>query len=288
MIKSIFFNRYPGARRRRRKEAKEKDHEHVFDRAVIRNESELKVLPKRLRSPGTSHKDSTPYDVLKHQESLNSRSSGQLNKSWSPSNNSELLTTLTDIDEHRISSTVSVKRIKRADLNRLEDSQSPNKSEDLDNKSKDPLSPRHNSNLVRRSTVSVIRVSKSDLANSTSPTQPEQRPSASTVQSSTSSAVRVTRIPRSQSTVSRYPPSSSAVRVTRINRSQSTVNQPRRSLSINSIGVADVNKNVIKIKPMKPSIQASSANGNVKEKKGNGVTVTKIARRSVSLKDPLH
>lgn len=217
--------------------------------------SERKISSRRLWKAKVEDAESSSYDAQRNKDIFNRMYSPELYRNISASNNSDALLRVTDTNENRISSTVYVKRIKRADLNQLED---------VEGRLKENLSQNDHASVVRSPTVGVIRVSKADLAKSSHShtTKLAKFSATSTVQTMTPTEVKVIRIPRNQAANNQHP----------------------RSLSAHSVGVLDIDANIIKIKPMKTKLCIGTTNRDIKQSIGNGVTIRKISKSAMTFR----
>ncbi|CAF1088063.1 unnamed protein product [Rotaria sp. Silwood1] len=165
---------------------------------------------------------------------------------------------MTDVEDHRISSTVTVKRIHRATIEQLNNITKSNETENVNT-----ISTKHNDNsrITQYSTVTVLRVPKLNEVNQSNSITPQQKTlSASSVKSSKINQVKIIKIPRNQS----------------------AIYQRTRAISLDNISTIDLNKHLIALQPT-TNAKTASLSTNINAHKGNRVTVTKLLRQCTNL-----
>ncbi|CAF3917098.1 unnamed protein product, partial [Rotaria sp. Silwood1] len=250
----------PVARRRRRRKSKE---EHVSERTsesrLIINELEKIAAPRKIFKSNIPTKDYVIYNAIHPRNSMNNTPPSDLRTSLSDSNFSEAVTTTTDIEAHRASSTVSVKRIKRNTIEQLNNTEKLNETKNIHIKSENHTDNGENTRITRRSTVTVVRVPK--LAE-------EKQNNLITLQQNSSN------------TLLAKPSKFDQVKVIKISRSQSTFNQRTRAISLGNVITINSNKSFIEMRSMADLAKTASLAPNINAHQGSRVTVTKLPRKS--------
>ncbi|CAF4485428.1 unnamed protein product, partial [Rotaria sp. Silwood2] len=252
----------PAARRRRRKSKKKDTCERSSESRLITNELERITASRKILKSNTPTKNCLTYNKVNPRDNMNNASPSDLRISLADSNFSKEVTNLTDKEEQRVSSTVSVKRVKRATIEPLNNTEQLNETENVHIKSPNHLEDSENSRIIRRSAVTVLRVSRLDEANQNNSITPQQSIlSASSVKSSKLDQVKVIKIPRNQS----------------------ALNPPTRAVSVGNVITIKSDKSFIEMKPIIIRSNTASLATNINVHKGNRVTVTKLPRKSTTL-----
>ncbi|CAF5155802.1 unnamed protein product, partial [Rotaria magnacalcarata] len=167
-----------------------------------------------------------PVDNAVHPyKNLSNVSPSDLRVSLSDSYYSAATTRMIDTEGHRVSSTVSVKRLKRADIDQLDNKGKLNETENVNNASATDADCSTNSGRPRRSTVSVVRISKANEVSlrQSITSQPEEPLSASSTKWSKSGPVKVTKILRDKSVIGRQIQAKSVHNISTIDMSKNII-----------------------------------------------------------------
>ncbi|CAF4994410.1 unnamed protein product, partial [Rotaria socialis] len=154
----------PGARRRRKKRNREDPDEQPSTSIFTADILERKLVPRKSFKSTLLAKDYPVYNAMYPHKNLSNAYPSGLRVNVSDSYYSESHTTMTETARHRASSTVSIKRVKRADINQLDNKEKLNETENVNNASVTDAGNNTNNGRLRRSTVSVVRISKANEA----------------------------------------------------------------------------------------------------------------------------
>lgn len=231
------MNRYPGAKRRRRRNSS--DERGTMQWSETGNLSWKRTLFTRMRGPSSLGSESFADHTLRTECSILDNSS-VLSQSRSPAT----ITVIADIDDQRISSAVSVRKVSQAEIAKMDYLQ---KAMSKKNSHGNPLDNDQNSSVNSQSTVKVVRVKKvphmDEIDESNLNDIPLEDLSARSRQSD---RVPVTRVYRSQSSKCPRPRASSAsgTSVIHVHRSlrevEPRVNQSRISRTRSAVIVKRV------------------------------------------------
>ncbi len=254
------MNRAPGARRRRRrKEEKDDVGEKTFlPRGIVYPTRKQGAIDQMYRSTASSTVHM--LDKTSHvEDSMTSNLPTDLHLRLSGST-----TVMTDIEKSRISSTVSVKKVKQSDIKNMNNIQKVNEMKKVDIKSANEGDSNGNNSATQQPIIIVVRVKKGsniDGINTSSlnTAQQENLNVRSTARKITS-RVNVTKLPRTKSTETQRP------RVTSIS---SVIHVPKSSIEMQST-----------VKRSKSSVPTIDT----KVKRSSGVTVIKLPRNLSSSK----
>ncbi|CAF4379571.1 unnamed protein product [Rotaria sp. Silwood2] len=180
---------------------------------------------------------------------------------------SDGVTTTTDIEETRILSTVSIKRINHATIQQLHDTEKLIDNAEPNSKLPNHIDNSDDSQSIRCSAVSVVRVPKLSLPNQNNSIISEQNTSSTSL----SKLLKLNQ-----------------VKVTKISRKQSTLSQRARALSVDNISTIHIGKPFSVMQSLTNESTAASIATNINIHKGNRVTVKKLPRKSnISQSRPL-
>jgi hypothetical protein len=188
--------------------------------------------------------------------------------SYSPSNLHISLpdstTRVTDVEkeQHNVSSTVSVKRIKRSDMMNM------NNTENLDETKESDIQPgnhrdRHENNAaIRRPSVTVLGMNKLPNTDKTNRrnlgvTQQNARSTMLTMPSNNAQNINATRIPQNKTSKSQRP----------------------RAASVGDVSTIHLDKSSIEMQTISDRSKAPTGAAHGKANTSNGVVVTKISRK---------
>jgi hypothetical protein len=240
----------------------------------------------------TLSKDHLVHNVPHVKDRTFSNASSNLHISWSDS-----ATTMTDVEESRVSSIVSVKRIRRASIAEMNNIEKPGEVKNVDIKLENYRDNKGNDSAIRRSAVTVVRVTRVSIMDETdksnSNTSREETSSATSTISKKTPQVNVTRISRSETdksmpnTSQQKTPSAkstiskktSEVKVTKISRNKTATTQRRRSSSVGNLSIIHLDRSSIEMQLMANRLKTPMFSTNSKANKGNGVTVIKLPRK---------
>ncbi|CAF3860076.1 unnamed protein product, partial [Rotaria sp. Silwood1] len=252
----------PAARRRRRRKSKEEVIERASESRLISHELEKITTPKKIGKSNTPMKDYPVDNAVHSHNNMNSTSPSDWCIRLSDSNFSETVTPMTDREEHRTSSTVSVKRIKRVTIEEPNNTTKLDETENFDIEPANHRENSENSRIIRRSTVTVLRVSKSNEVNQNhSITSQQNILSASSAKSLKLDQIKVIKIPRSQS----------------------TVDQRTRATSVGNVVNIPLRKSFIEMRSITDLSKTAALATNINVYKDNPVTVKKLPRKSTNL-----
>ncbi len=255
LFQNLFSNRSPAARRRRRGKA-END---VAVRQTWLPQNIANLTQKRqdvsgIYQPRTLRKDHL-VDNIPYAKDLTA-----LHISLSDS-----ATTMTDLEESKISSTISVKRIRRASIVKMNNKEKPDKTENVDIKSENHRDNNGNSAVTQRSAVTIVRVKKV--------------PNMEETYKSTSNTSRQEML----SATSTIPKKTAQVNITKISRSNTPKTQRPRAASVGNVDIVQLNKSSVEMQPIRNHSKTSTLATNGKANTGNGVVVTKIPKKLTAL-----
>ena len=252
------LNRGPAARRRHRQKKKEDDQgRDIFLPQNIKHLEWRRRIINRTYQPRISgYADS--FDNIPHDKQPMTKNSSI---NWRKSS-SERSTVMTNVgDEHIVSSTVSVQRIKRTSLAKDDTIKDVDEIQDIDIEPICHGDADKNISVTQHRTVSVVRVNKRSIMadidkNNSNVTPPEKLSSAPAVLTK-NVQVNVIQEPKNQ-------------RITK---------QRRRALSTDNVSVNRLDKSSMEMQTVVDSSTMSMITANTKVKRGSGVTVTRVPRK---------
>jgi hypothetical protein len=250
------FNSGPGARRRRQKQTEKDDvRQKTFLSLNIGDLLRKRGTIDRLYQPRTLSKDDLVGNIPAVRDSMTSHS--PLDMRLKPSNP---LIAVTNVEEHRVSSTVSVKKISRASIDKM-NSEKPNEIKSAQIKPDNNGNKSGSTSATPHSAVTVIRVNKvssmDDIDKINSNTTRQNTPRA----------------------ISRISKKTGIVNVTKLLRIKSNKAQRPRAVSAGNVSVTHVHRSSIQMQPLANRAKTSMPVPNSKANTGNGVTVIKLPRK---------
>jgi hypothetical protein len=203
----------------------------------------------RIYQPSALSNDSLLNSALGGKNSMMSTFSAHLTRSLS-----DPASVLTDLEEHKVSSTVSVKKVRRFDIANMDNIQNLNEIKNTYIKSFNSGDDNDgNNSSIQRPTVTVLGMNR--LPN--------------TVETNK----------RRSSMISTAPSKTAQINLTKLSRIKSTTNRRPRASSVGNVSVIHVDKSSIKMQPIGNRSETSMPATNHKMNTGNGVRVTKLSRR---------
>lgn len=239
MNKFPVLNRYPGAKRRRRRNSGEE--RGTMQWYYTRNFPWNRAVFTRMREPS----------------SLGSASFADSSSLVSHARSPATISIITDIDDERISSAVSVKKVSPAEIAKMDPLQKPMSKKNPHPK---PLDNDKNSSISSQPTVKIVRVKKVPHMDETDESNKNNIPLEDlSSRSKQSDGVPVTRIHGGQSNKQRPRPrasSAGSVSVIHVNRSsrevQSRVNRSKISRTGSAVTVKRVPRRVVTAQSNQP------------------------------------
>ena len=260
----FFFIRGPAARRRRqRKTHKDTVGQSDFLSRNIGNLARRQRAFDRIYEPRTPSTDRLVDNVLSARDPSGSRSLSNMRVSLADS-----VPVATHVEENRVSSTVSVRKIRRTSIANANNMENPNGTKSTQINSVNANNNDNKSSATPRSAVTVRRVNKISNADETDKTDLD-----ATVQE----------IPNVAPTVCKE---TAQVKVTKLPRIKSTKRQSSRAASADSVNVIHVNRSSLEMQPVASRSRTLTTATDCKANTSNGVTVTKISRKSITSEDP--
>ncbi len=258
----MFFNRGPAARRRRKKNYAEGGEQQTV---LWRNRPDLTQPIRAIRQ--LYQPSSLSNDPLVNSTRRATMSSFPTDLSRSLCDSA---TVLTDLEEHKTSSTVSVKKISRSDIANMNNIQKFNQSRNADiNSAKNYDDSDGNSLASQHPTVTVLQMNR--LPNT----------------DKTNKRISSVNRPQASSGISTTPSKTAQVNLDKLSRIKSTTYRRPRAASVGNVSVAHVDRSSIEMRTIanhsKTSMPATDYNVNT----GNGVRVTKLPRRLRTTKSHL-
>jgi hypothetical protein len=176
--------------------------------------------------PSLLSNDSLVSSTLRAKNSMMNTFSEDLSRSLS-----DPATFMTDLEEHRVSSTVSVKKFRRFDIANMDNIQNVKKNKNADIKSfnNENDSNENRSSVFRRPTVSVLRMNRSLNTDET------KKRSSSVIQPQASSMISIT------------PPKNAQVDLTKRPRIKSNANRRPRAASVGNVSVIHIDRSSIEM-----------------------------------------
>jgi hypothetical protein len=257
----LFSNRGPAARRRRRRKEENDDAgQQAWLPRNIGNLTQKRRNASGIYQPRTLRKDHL-VDNIPHAKVLARRNCpSDLRISLSNSG-----TTMTDLEESRILSTVSVKRINRASIAKMNNIKKPGETKNVDLQSEKHRDSNGNSSVTQHSVVTVVRVKRVPHMEET------DKYNSNTSQQDTLSAT------------STIPKKTTQVNVTKVPRSKTPKTQRPRATSVGNVSIIQLEPLPIRMRSLTNQSQMSTLATEGKTKKGNGIVVTKIPRKIAAL-----
>ncbi|CAF3486532.1 unnamed protein product [Rotaria sp. Silwood1] len=247
------------SRRRRRQLKEENTCARAFDSRLTTFELERQTASSKIFKSNTPTKDYLINNTVNHQNSTGHIFSEDSRINLFDSAYSNEVTTITDIEESRVSSAVTVKRMSRATIQQLHDMEKLNENAKPNSKLPNHIDNTDDSQIIGRSPVTVVRIPKLNLSNQNiSITSQQNTSSASSSKLSKLNQVKVTKIPRKQTTLS----------------------QRARALSADNISTIHIGKPFVVMQPLTNHSKTASIATNIKMHKDNRVTVRKLPRKS--------
>ncbi|CAF4293067.1 unnamed protein product, partial [Rotaria sp. Silwood2] len=255
------------SRRQRRKLKEEYICARAIDSRLTSFELEKQRASRKIFKSNIPTKDYLINNTVHHQNNTSHIFSQDSSANLFDSAYSDGVTTTTDIEETRILSTVSIKRINHATIQQLHDTEKLIDNAEPNSKLPNHIDNSDDSQSIRCSAVSVVRVPKLSLPNQNNSIISEQNTSSTSL----SKLLKLNQ-----------------VKVTKISRKQSTLSQRARALSVDNISTIHIGKPFSVMQSLTNESTAASIATNINIHKGNRVTVKKLPRKSnISQSRPL-
>ncbi len=207
--------------------------------------------------PRSLSKDRLAGSTLHATNSMTSKPPSDMRLNFSNSS-----TIVTDVDEHKVSATVPVKKISRTNTEKVNKIGKPDETKTSQRKpANNDNNNQSNTSAIRRPSVTVVRGRKVSNLDET------EEPSLNTTRQETSSAI---------STVSKKD---IQVNVTKLPQIKSTKIQRPRAASVGNISAIHVDKSSIKMQTLTNRATASMIVANRKANRGKGVTVKNLPKK---------
>ncbi len=207
--------------------------------------------------PRTSNKDHPAANTVHANDSMTSYSPSNLHISLPDST-----TRVTDVEkeQHTVSSTVSVKRIKRSDMMNINNTENLDETKNSDIQATNHRGSRGNNAAIRRPSVIVLGMNKLPNTDETN-----KRNSKVTQQNT-------------QSTMLKVPSNNAQVNATRIPRNKTSKTQRTRAGGVGNFNIIHLDESSIEMRKIEDHSNAPTGAAHDKANTGSGVVVTKISR----------
>ena len=252
------LNRGPVARRRHRQRKKEDDQgRDIFLLQNIKHLEWRSRIINRIYQPRTSGYDNS-FDNIPHDKQLMTKNSSI---NWRKSL-SERSTVVTNVgDEHIVSSTVSVRRIKRTSLAKDDTIKDVDEIHDVDIEPICHGDADENVSVTQHRTVSVVRVNK--------------RSSMADIDKSNSNITILEKLNSAPAVLTKNV----QVNVIQVPKNQRITKQRCHGLSADNVSVNQLDKSSMEMQTVVDRSTMSIITANTKAKRGSGVTVTRVPRK---------
>ncbi len=243
-------------RRQRRKEENDSGQQTFLPYLNITNLARKARATSRIHQPRTLSKDHPIDNIPRVQDPMTNYSSTNWRISFT-----ESTTLTTDLEESGVSWAAVVKRIKRAEIAKVNSIKKLNEAEDVHIKSTNHRDSNRNTSDIQHSSVTVFRmnkVSNMDKMNESNLNASQQKTSSMT---------------------SIIPTKSIQVNVIKIPRNKTIKNKRPRAASVGNLNIIQLDKSSMEMQSIKNHSEMSKHASDIKANIGNGVTVMKIPRK---------
>ncbi|CAF1988984.1 unnamed protein product [Rotaria magnacalcarata] len=240
--------------------------EQFFEQVPMNDALKIMMASRQRFKSDIPNREYLMNRLIQPYNNSNSIPLSDLHLSFTNSNFSEALTSMRDSEEHRTSSAIPTQKFRRINIEQLHKNENLNEiTDNADCESVNDVDYDDNTQNVQHSKVTITRIPNwnESSQNSSITRQQDGSLSASSIKSSNSDQIKVTKI-------SRY---------------SSTLSQPIRTLSVEKISINSFDRTSMELEqPIRLRSNDSSLDANIEEQKSNGVTITKLPQKSNTFK----